>query len=61
MPMYTNKDGAESYQASAPINQDAYRTLRGLAREQNTSFAAQVRKAIYEYVARQTPPSSKVT
>ena len=58
--MYTTSDGERRFQVSAPISEDAYQELRRLAYELDTTLAAQVRKAIDEYIARTRPPSKRV-
>ena len=58
--MYTTSDGERRFQVSAPISEDAYQELRRLAYELDTTLAAQVRKAIDEYIARTLPPSKRV-
>jgi hypothetical protein len=58
--MYTTSDGERRFQISAPVKEETYQTLRLLAYEQETTLAAQVRKAADEYVARLKPPSSRI-
>lgn len=58
--MYRTKGGEGRYQVSAPINEADYRFMRLKAFTEETTLAAQVRKAIAEYVARNRPPSSSI-
>lgn len=58
--MYTTKSGERRFQVSAPLKEETYQALRELAYKQETTLAAQVRKAAEEYVARTTPPSSRI-
>ena len=59
--MYTTKSGERRFQVAAPVSQEIYEDLRRMAYEQETTVAAQVRKAVTEYVTRARPPSSKVS
>jgi len=58
--MYTTKNGERRFQVSAPISEANYAMLRELAYKQETTLAAQVRKAVDEYVARQKKASSRI-
>ena len=58
--MYTTKAGKKRFQVSAPVSEETYQDLRHLAFAQETTVAAQLRKAADEYVARHRPPSSRI-
>jgi hypothetical protein len=58
--MYVTKAGARRFQVSAPLREETYQALRQLAFEEETTLAAQVRKAAEEYVARTRSASSKI-
>ena len=58
--MYKTLSGLSRFQLSAPVSEEIYQALRKLAFEQGTTLAAQVRKAVEEYVARHNPASSRI-
>ena len=59
--MYTTKSGERRFQVAAPVSQEIYEDIRRMAYEQQTTVAAQVRKAVTEYATRARPPSSRVS
>lgn len=59
-PMYTTRSGAKRFQLSGPIAEEAYKAMVRLARQQRTSLAAQLRKAVDEYIARNRPAGGKI-
>lgn len=58
--MYRTKSGERRFQVAAPVSEETYEALRLLAFQEDTTLAAQVRKAADEYVARQRPASRRV-
>lgn len=58
--MYTTQAGERRFQVSAPLAEETYQALRQLRHDQDTTLAAQVRKACEEYVARGKEASSKI-
>lgn len=58
--MYRTKAGNRRFQVAAPVSEEAYRELREIAYQDETTLAAQVRKAVEEYIVHRRPPSKKV-
>jgi hypothetical protein len=59
--MYTTKLGERRFQVAAPVSEEVFQALRNVAFDEETTLAAQVRKAVEEYVSRKKPPSRNVS
>jgi hypothetical protein len=58
--MYTTQSGERRFQVAAPVSEEVYEYLREMAYKNRTTLAAQVRKAVEEYVAHHRPSSSRI-
>lgn len=58
--MYRTKAGERRFQVAAPVPEDVYEALRKLAYDEQTTLAAQVRKAVTVYVTTRQPPSRRI-
>jgi hypothetical protein len=56
--MYTTRAGDRRHQVAAPVNSETYSAIRRLAEQESTSIAAQVRKAVEEFVEHRRRASS---
>lgn len=58
--MYRTKAGERRFQVAAPVPEEVYQGLRKLAFDEQTTLAAQVRKAVTDYVTTRQPPSRRI-
>lgn len=59
--MYRTKSGERRFQVAAPVAEETYEALRLIAYREGTTIAAQVRKAVTDYVVRRKKASRHVS